>query len=129
MKKTIKNININDILLTPAADGDYGTYPQKPHVYCEIEDTHLWKALHGDNTDYLNYYKCLGPAWAENDIRRFKEMAANFSYLKGDLENEFIILKKHESGRYSTVDGDHRLAIMKYRGVETVLCEIIQENE
>ena len=111
-----KNINIDDILLK-----------LKKGEICEIENSPHFKALNGDDTEYLNYTeKYFTPKYVPKELLMdFKELANDFEYLKEDYKHNFITIIKHEPGRYRTVDGDHRLTIMKHRGHENVLCEMI----
>tara|TARA_Y100000310_G_scaffold273682_1_gene289276 strand:+ start:323 stop:691 length:369 start_codon:yes stop_codon:yes gene_type:complete len=112
-----KEINIDDIELK--------LYKDDAFFNSKIEDSHLWKVLNGNDADYIDYYK--GWYWwalVERDIKRFKELAINFKYLEGDFKNSYITLEK-DGDKYLTIDGDHRVTILKYMGVKKILCEII----
>ena len=106
----LKKLCINDIILT-----------LEDNVHCKIEDSHLWKVLEGNDDEHNYYYR-------DNSNRRhllqeFKDLSIDFEYLSGKFSNSYIIVKKC-GNKYYTIDGDHRLTILKFNGVKEVLCLI-----
>lgn len=126
----------------------YSDYPADSggSRYCELDDTPHFRALNGDDAGYVEYQKAVFKEIfplrnGEEELKNFKKLAATLDYLKGDYEYgrasslhsaaskdflNYIRISKNQEGRYYTVDGDHRLAIMKHRGDKTVLCNYRQ---
>ena len=123
----------------------YSDYPvdSDGERYCELDETPHFKALNGDDSGFIEYLKIFVGfyPWLKEEKNRkealkdFKKLAMDFDYLSlivrpVDLErgNECNYIRvarlKSQKDKYYIEDGDHRLAIMKHRKDETVLCNV-----
>ena len=94
----------------------------------KIEDTPHYYFAMGHPARYEKYWQTFcGKILKENHCpSSFKRLAKGLKYLKAPYQNNFIKVEKQGS-LYYTVDGDHRLAVLKSRGEKTVKVEVINE--
>lgn len=118
----LKKINIDNILLHLL---DQSKVPNVWYL-SKIEESHLWKVLKGDDNPFMTYYSYSEKKEkSEERLKDYKELAKNFKYLDTEFKNSYIIVKEHGfPNMYKTIDGDHRLSILKYMGEKEVLCEV-----
>jgi hypothetical protein len=95
----------------------------------KIEDTPHYYFVTGRPTRYKKYWQTFcGKILKENHCpSSFKRLAESLKYLETPYQHTFIKVEKQGS-LYYTVDGDHRIAILKNRGEKTVKVEVINEQ-
>ena len=144
----LKKININDIILK-LYDEDEKNRKGIDFV-CKVEDSHLWKVLEGSDDEHNYYYRRKTKKIKEEYLQSFKDLSINFNYLSGEFKNNYITLTQYNNNatrypsgkfinndilfkpysrnnkyKYITTDGDHRLTILKFKGIKECLCKII----
>ena len=124
-RNKVQDINIDEIRVYTIN----GTALSGPH---NIEDTSYYKCLCGDITSYDNYFDMCHPFGTEKvkhimDSKEFLELADNFNYLEGNHKEDYIGVKRMNDG-YETLDGEHRLAILKKQGKETVKALVLDKR-
>ena len=93
---------------------------------CEIEKSPHYHFVCGRPDMYKKYWqRFCGTILKENhSLSNFNRLNKEFNYLIKPYESCFIQVKK--SGLlYHTVDGDHRLSILKHRGFDRLRVEIL----
>lgn len=89
---------------------------------CKIEDSPHYKFLCGDTIEYENYWEQYSGTMLKEDHSpaTFNKLAEDFNYLSDPYENCYIKVDEN----YKSLDGDHRLTILKSQGVDTVKVEV-----
>lgn len=92
----------------------------------KIEDSPHYSFVCGDTAKYENYWeRFCGDILKENHSpSSFLRLAQDLRYLAEPHQNNFIKVEK-TGPLYYTIDGDHRLSILKRRGERKVKVEIV----
>jgi FkbM family methyltransferase len=109
----IRQVNINDLRANIL---DVGRVP--------IDQTPHYHFLTGDRQAYERYYLTyLGTKLTEDHFpEAFDRLAANFNYdfITPEGRRSLILARRQPDGTYRILDGVHRAAILKFKGVQTV---------
>tara|TARA_Y100000592_G_C5448324_1_gene307314 strand:- start:70 stop:996 length:927 start_codon:yes stop_codon:yes gene_type:complete len=116
---TIKEVSIDNIQMK-ILNGQGNIYASK------IQDSPHYDFVLGNTKRYEDYWATFcGKTLKENHCPSyFKRLCKNLKYLAPPYQNNLIKVEKQGS-LYYTVDGDHRLAILKARGINNIKVEIV----
>lgn len=91
-------------------------------VELPIGETPHYQFLMNGSPEYRNYWKrhCGTLLIEDHSPITFKKLAEDFNYLCAPYEHSYIKVDRE----YKSLDGDHRLAILKAQGVDTVIVEV-----
>ena len=92
---------------------------------CKIEDSPHYKFLCGETNEYEEYWERFSGIYLKEDHspNSFEKLAKDFDYLKSPYDTTYIKVKK-AGNNYSSLDGDHRLCILKSQQRESIEVEI-----
>jgi hypothetical protein len=96
-------------------------------ILCKIEDSPHYKFLCGETTEYENYWERFSGIYLKEDHspNSFKKFSENFEYLKSPYSTSYIKVTRYKNS-YTSVDGDHRMCILKSQGKETIKVEVCE---
>ncbi|WP_129126151.1 hypothetical protein [Geomonas oryzae] len=96
-----------------------------------VEDTPHYRALCGDGEAYRLYLRTfLGTALTDDHtLEGLLRLAASFDYLAPPFDNAYVIVREEEPGIFAVLDGAHRVAILKHRGVTSLAAAVICNKE
>ena len=116
---TVKEVTLDDILLKILSpEGGMQTIP--------IEISPHYKYLRGDKEDYESYWRqfCGRQLRENHSPTAFSRLSHDFSYLSPPYDKSLIKVRRNHSN-YTSEDGDHRLAILKFQKATKVRVEVI----
>ena len=114
-----ENVKLDDILLRILDNNGNNRI-------CKIEDSPHYKFLCGDTKEYEDYWEQYSGTILKEDHtpNSFKRLSENFEYLKSPYDTSYIQVNRQSDG-YTSVDGDHRMSILKKQGKENIKVEIV----
>ena len=92
---------------------------------CKIEDSPHYKFLCGDTQEYEEYWERFSGIYLKEDHspNSFKKLAKDFDYLRSPYDTSYIKIKG-SGNNYGSLDGDHRLCILKSQQRESIKVEV-----
>jgi len=91
---------------------------QTPHSLCLTGNTRAYK-------EYLN--KFMG--WAltcDYSVEKLMELSQNFTYLEPPYATSYILTKEFKPNQYLILDGVHRAAVLRFRGINSFPVAVIK---
>ena len=117
--KNIEVCNVDDILMKILNSN-------RQMITVEIQNSPHYKFLNDEKEHYEQYWKMYcGDILKENHCpSAFERLFVGFEYLRPPYHNSHIKVEKINN-KYYSVDGDHRLAILKTLGFRLVEVEVV----
>jgi len=93
-----------------------------------IEETPHFAFLKGDTRSYGEYLSKFlgGPLTCDYSAEKFKALSKNFAYLEPPYATSYILVKEFRPNQYLILDGVHRAAILKLRGMDNFAVAVIE---
>ncbi|CAG1016435.1 hypothetical protein ANAEL_05623 [Anaerolineales bacterium] len=95
-----------------------------------VESTPHYRALSGEHHVYDEYVRTyLGMALTDDHcLENLLRLSRDFRYLSPPYDGNYIITRELDDGTFSIIDGVHRAAILKHRGVDEVIVAVIDQD-
>jgi len=114
----IKSVNIDSILMALFVD-------KNKKALFRIQDSPHYKFLMGDTEPYLQYYKkYLDKTQIKQESAIRIEFVTKFNSTTKNNSTNYIKLAPFKKGYYYALEGDHRLAILKYKKEQNIIISI-----
>jgi hypothetical protein len=94
----------------------------------EVEKTPHFLYLKGNAGPYKEYLNKFmgGLLTCDYSVEKLMELSQNFSYLEPPYTNSYILAREFNPNRYLILDGVHRVAILKFRGIDSFPVAVIK---
>jgi hypothetical protein len=94
----------------------------------QIEETPHFAFLTGDMTSYAEYLSKFmgGPLTCDYSAANFVALSKNLAYLEHPYATSYILMREVQPNQYLILDGVHRAAILKFRGVDNFAVAVME---